>query len=177
MDWVLPQMDGLEAIACLRHTPKLGELPIIMISASASGGDEQSALAAGANAFLSKPVDEGALLEHIGGLLRIEWHREISHVEAGSSSHPVAPLVIPPKEQMEVLHQLALQGSMRDIAQMAADLNGLDERYGPFADQLLLLTSRFQSKAVLAFVEQHLERAQSARRSVPLQSAARGPTR
>ena len=57
---------------------------------------------------------------------------------------------------MEMLHQVALQGSMRDIAQRAAHLATLDERYRPFADQLLSMANRFQSKAILSFVEQHL---------------------
>ena len=63
---------------------------------------------------------------------------------------------------MEVLHHMALQGSMRDIARRAAHLAGLDERYRPFADQLLLLANQFQSKAILALVERHLQGEQTA---------------
>jgi CheY-like chemotaxis protein len=44
-----------------------------MVSASASDSDPKLALAAGANSFLPKPVDENKLLEEIERLLKIEW--------------------------------------------------------------------------------------------------------
>jgi hypothetical protein len=65
-------------------------------------------------------------------------------------------VILPPKEEMEVLHHMALQGSMRDIARRAAHLAGMDERYRPFADQLISLATQFQSQAILTLVERHL---------------------
>jgi hypothetical protein len=52
---------------------------------------------------------------------------------------------------------MALEGSMRDIARMAAQLTGQDERYRPFSNQLLSLADRFQSKAILSLVEAHMD--------------------
>jgi len=46
---------------------------------------------------------------------------------------------------------------MRDIMRMASHVADLDERYKPFAEQLRSLASRFQSKAILSFIEQHLD--------------------
>jgi len=150
MDVFMPGMDGLEVMRRLRRRPELTGLPIIAVSASASNNDERSCLAAGASAFVPKPVDERMLLDQIQNLLQIEWLRETPDAQAAS------PIIIPPREEIEVLHQMALQGSMRDIARRAAHLAGLDERYRPFADQLLTLANQFQSKAILALVEQHL---------------------
>jgi CheY-like chemotaxis protein len=150
MDVFMPEMDGLDAMRHLRRRPELADLPIIAVSASASNSDERSCLAAGASAFVPKPVDERMLLDQIQSLLRIEWTRETPAAQAAP------PIIIPPRQEMEVLHQMALQGSMRDIARRAAHLAGLDERYRPFADQLLTLANQFQSKAILALVEQHL---------------------
>jgi PAS domain S-box-containing protein len=155
MDVFMPKMDGLEAIRRLRERPDGAELPVITISASASGSDEQSALATGANAFLPKPIDQHKLLAHIGHLLGIDWIRASS--DAGKL--PMAsggPFVVPPPAEMEILHQLALQGSMRDIAQRAEHLCNLNERYRPFAKHLSSLAHQFQSGAILRFVEQHL---------------------
>jgi hypothetical protein len=45
---------------------------------------------------------------------------------------------------------------MRDIARRAAHLAGMDERYRPFADQLISLATQFQSQAILTLVERHL---------------------
>lgn len=76
MDVFMPDMDGRQATMRLRQLPDLARVPIIVVSASALGGDEESSLAAGANAFLAKPVNEHRLLELIGRLLGIEWTRE-----------------------------------------------------------------------------------------------------
>ena len=76
MDVFMPGMGGRQATTRLRELPDLADVPIIIVSASALGGDEESSLAAGANAFLAKPVNEHRLLEQIGCLLRIEWIRE-----------------------------------------------------------------------------------------------------
>lgn len=57
MDICMPGVDGLETIARLRRTPKLAQLPIIAVSASSYHADRERALAAGANAFLPKPLN------------------------------------------------------------------------------------------------------------------------
>ena len=75
MDVFMPDMDGRQATIRLRELPALAQVPIIVVSASALGGDEEASLAAGANAFLAKPVNEDRLLEQIGRLLGIEWIR------------------------------------------------------------------------------------------------------
>jgi hypothetical protein len=62
-------------------------------------------------------------------------------------------LVIPPPEEMRVLHQLALTGNMRDIRDRAAYLKELDARYAPFADRLTSLARRYQSKSILELIE------------------------
>ena len=73
MDIVMPELDGLEATRRLRQLPGLGEVPIIVMSASASGSDEQKSLAAGANAFVPKPIDLDQFLTQIAALLKLSW--------------------------------------------------------------------------------------------------------
>jgi CheY-like chemotaxis protein len=70
MDMVMPEMDGLEATRRLRQLPGLKSVPIIAMSASASDSDERKSLAAGANAFVPKPIDVDQLLTHIATLLK-----------------------------------------------------------------------------------------------------------
>ena len=80
MDVFMPGMDGRQATTHLRELPDLADVPIIIVSASALGRDEESSLAAGANAFLAKPVSEPRLLDQIGRLLRIKWIREAAEI-------------------------------------------------------------------------------------------------
>ncbi|HEX6705990.1 MAG TPA: response regulator [Albitalea sp.] len=73
MDIVMPDIGGLEVIRRLRKLPVLDKVPIIAISASATPEVESNTLAAGANAFLSKPVDLKAMVACTGSLLRLAW--------------------------------------------------------------------------------------------------------
>jgi CheY-like chemotaxis protein len=156
MDIVMPGMDGLEATRRLRQLPGLGEVPIIAMSASASGNDERKSLAAGVNAFVPKPIDLDQLLAQVDTHLKLSWIYEPN--AASSGEHEVlTPLVAPPLQELHVLHQLARHGNMRDIVQWAQRVAELDERYRPFADQLRLMAKGYQSKAILTLVERFLE--------------------
>ncbi|MFQ5347468.1 MAG: ATP-binding protein [Rhodothalassiaceae bacterium] len=61
MDIRMPGTDGLTAIREIRGRRETATLPIIALSASGRPEDEAACLAAGANAYLAKPIDSAAL--------------------------------------------------------------------------------------------------------------------
>jgi len=63
MDISLPVMDGYQAARCIRE--RFSSLPVIGLSAHAMQGDAEKAIAAGCNAYLTKPVDEDLLLKKL----------------------------------------------------------------------------------------------------------------
>lgn len=65
MDIMMPVMDGYEAIANIRKNKKYQELPIIAITAKAMKGDKEKAIEAGANDYVSKPIDIDKLISLI----------------------------------------------------------------------------------------------------------------
>lgn len=69
MDILMPVMNGLEATTTLRANPHTRDLPIICVSAKASGSDQQSGLAAGCTHYLSKPFKRRQLLEALARTL------------------------------------------------------------------------------------------------------------
>lgn len=156
MDLAMPEMNGIEATRAIRQLPGLEEVPIIAVSASASGKDEDASLAAGMNAFLPKPVEFDLLLNTIAQALHIEWVYEPA--EMASAEGAEIAIIPPPAPEMHTLHSLAMQGNMRDIMQMAERLHTMGERYRPFADKLTALAKGYQSKAILGFVESYLDR-------------------
>ncbi|WP_245155572.1 response regulator [Paracoccus ravus] len=62
MDVMMPEMDGLTATREIRKIERWRSLPIIMLTAKAMADDQAQCLAAGANDYLSKPIEIGKLL-------------------------------------------------------------------------------------------------------------------
>jgi CheY-like chemotaxis protein len=149
MDLVMPGMDGLEATRRLRALPAFNDVPIIMLSASASAGDRQQSLQSGANAFLPKPIEHERLLVQIGSLLRLDFIFAQPVAVPLSMNKSSAPLVAPSQQKIGELYRLARMGNMQEILRWANDLTELDDRYRPFADQLAEMARRYQSRDIL----------------------------
>ena len=73
MDVQMPEMGGFECTALIREKEKITglHLPIIALTAHAMKGDEARCLAAGMDAYLSKPVQRDALFELVDRYLGV----------------------------------------------------------------------------------------------------------
>ena len=70
VDWMLPDMSGLELTRAVKRDRLTRELPIIMLTARAEEGDKITGLENGADDYVTKPFSPRELVARIGAVLR-----------------------------------------------------------------------------------------------------------
>ena len=70
MDIQLPKLNGLEVTKRLRQMPAFKHIPIIAMTAYAMKGDQEKAIKAGCDIYLTKPINAGNLLRVIAETLQ-----------------------------------------------------------------------------------------------------------
>ena len=77
LDVMMPIMDGFEVCRRIRATPKLAEVPIIILTALDDRDSRLLGIEAGADDFLSKPVDRQELRLRVNTILRLNRYRTL----------------------------------------------------------------------------------------------------
>ncbi|WP_316828327.1 two-component system response regulator [Pedobacter miscanthi] len=65
MDMMMPDMDGYQAIAAMKKSAKMQNIPVLAVTAQAMVGDKERCLSAGASGYVSKPINVDELLLQI----------------------------------------------------------------------------------------------------------------
>ena len=69
MDILLPGVDGYEATRRLKADPTTVAIPVVALTAYSMEGDEQAALAAGCDGYISKPIDPSDFVTKVTAFL------------------------------------------------------------------------------------------------------------
>jgi DNA-binding response OmpR family regulator len=69
LDIMMPDLSGIEVCRRLRANPDTAMMPILILSASGNTKDRDQSLAAGADAFIQKPVSPTELVARVNSLL------------------------------------------------------------------------------------------------------------
>jgi len=92
LDVMMPKMDGFEVCRRIKADPATAHVPVVMVTALNEVSDRVQGLQAGADDFLTKPVNDHALFARIKSLVRLkratdEWHaRETTLMRFGEAS-------------------------------------------------------------------------------------------
>jgi two-component system, cell cycle response regulator len=72
LDVMMPGMDGFEVCRRIKNAPTTAHLPVVMVTALDQPSDRLKGLDAGADDFLTKPVDDTALMARVRSLVRLK---------------------------------------------------------------------------------------------------------
>lgn len=96
LDVMMPGMDGFEVCRRIKSNPAVAHVPVVMVTALTDATDKVRGLEAGADDFLSKPVNDVALMARVRSLVRLkmtvdEWRaREMTANTLGVSGENAA---------------------------------------------------------------------------------------
>ena len=77
LDVMMPQMDGFEVVTLLKADPSTANIPVIMVTAQIDREARVAGLRAGAEEFLTKPVDRIELWLRVRNLLRLKAYSDL----------------------------------------------------------------------------------------------------
>src|SRR6202163_4448133 len=146
LDVEMPKLDGFEVCRQLKNDPAMPFIPIVLVTARAASQDVVTGLDAGADEYLTKPIDQAALVARVRSMLRVKalhdqvqaqavdlasWNRtleqrvadQLAEIERVGRlrrflSHQIAELIVSSGgEQL-------LESHRRDIAVVCCDLRG-----------------------------------------------------
>jgi two-component system, cell cycle response regulator len=72
LDVMMPEMDGFEVCRRLKADARTADIPVIMVTALSEISDRVHGLECGADDFLTKPVNDGALFARVRSLVRLK---------------------------------------------------------------------------------------------------------
>jgi len=108
LDVMMPGMDGFEVCQIIKSDPKYAHIPVVMVTALTDATDRVRGLEAGADDFLSKPLNDTALMARVRSLVRLkmtidEWRvRENTATQLGVSEKNIS-VMNEPVENAQIL--------------------------------------------------------------------------
>ncbi len=120
LDIMMPGMDGFEVCERLKATPATVHIPVVMVTALTDATDRVRGLEAGADDFLSKPVNDTALMARVRSLVRLkmivdEWQvREKAANQLGAMDSDKTIMA----ESVENAHILVVEDNQMESSKM-----------------------------------------------------------
>lgn len=114
LDVMMPEMDGFETCKILKADPETKHIPVVMVTALSDVSDRVRGLEAGADDFLTKPINDTALMARVRSSLRLKMMRDEWRLRESTAAQ--FSLATPEPETNEISgHILILEDDASDL--------------------------------------------------------------
>lgn len=108
LDVMMPGMDGFEVCRRIKQNPAYAHIPVVMVTALTDSTDKVRGLEAGADDFLSKPLNDTALMARVRSLVRLkmtvdEWRNRENTANQLGIAEGTSNVMNEPVEEARVL--------------------------------------------------------------------------
>ena len=119
LDVMMPRMDGIEVCRRIKRDPTSPFMPIILLTARTDSQDIVAGLDAGADEYLTKPVDQAALAARVRSMLRIKELQDTTQAQAILLEARAAQLTT---KNNDLQTQLLEEAKLAEIARLLGDI-------------------------------------------------------
>jgi two-component system cell cycle response regulator len=149
LDVMMPEMDGFEVCRRLKSDPHTHHIPVVMVTALDQPSDRVAGLEAGADEFLSKPIDSVQLMARVKSLVRLKTLTDELRSRAATGQQ------IAVEDSIQVMESIGVEGSEALIIDMDSyNANHMRNILLPFQKVDILADP---SQAVLQIAEKNYE--------------------
>lgn len=148
LDIMMPRMNGYEVCKRIREDPRIGEVPIIMITALDDREARLEGLAAGADDFLSKPFDSMELTIRLQTLRHVDRYRHL--VDEREKLNKALAELSEKNSQLSAMSLQMLEAQENERRRMAVELH---DEIGQLLTGLKLILEHGREDPAQAFSE------------------------
>ena len=159
-DTAMPIMDGWDMLAKMRKSELFQDTLIILTSPNIYEIDRQKTLTAGADDFLTRPLQAEELYSILAKRLQINWVYATPSIEPPEEPVTVMvnEMVIPPVSDLTMLLEYVRKGQIKGIKQELERIARIDEKYHIFVRQLSKYAKNLNIQKIRTFIQENINK-------------------
>lgn len=159
-DTAMPIMDGWDMLAKMRKLELFQDTLIILTSPNIYEIDRQKTLTAGADDFLTRPLQAEELYSILAKRLQINWVYATPSIEPPEEPVTVMvnQMVIPPVSDLTMLLEYVRKGQIKGIKQELERIARIDEKYHIFVRQLSKYAKNLNIQKIRTFIQENINK-------------------